>query len=898
MWSNLIWRCLLYAWDGYMMFSLCFHFLFGVAFCVLFLWIAHHPAEPSQQSINMETKVDLEQHHNAAFVTCFRRSELNRFASVTYLDHAGMALYAEGLVKSCYDLFQRSIFLNNEHISASNALLQSSIIDQCRDSVLNFLKASRKMYYVVFTSGATDSCRLLSSFLNWHRVGVFAYMDENHSSILGIRQSALEANVKVGVFGLENLEDLYSSDFLQSCLIDGPGNIDENKEKILALPCESNFSGIRPSLDIVKTLQSEQGGQWKVILDAARSASVTCLDLEKYPVDFVILSFYKIFGFPTGLGALVVKNSALPLILPTRATSKITVTSLSSQLRSNFFSPATDTDYRPLRYRRYQPRVGQNERIPICSTNSHETLSKGMRGDKSPSTELTTTTLCQTSDEDARNERTSFKTSPFSVTSDDTPFLENLSLGRPLCLPTGSCSSYSVPDVSVSDLQYFDESRYSPAVLRPQRHYFGGRSVLSVSSTSDFVELCPGIQALEAGSPNIQAIACLKKCFEFYFEGEPYRMNICNINRYLEQLTKYAVHKLLQLRHVTSKKRLNVLFGMLDEPLTIDIPAVYIYGLHSNWGISNCHHNSMLLDSEGKEYLHPWVIPNRTDDTLSSRVIGSQGPIISMIIVNQKGKVINPKKIVRAAAKAGIVISGGSHNNIGACQRMFSLSGDDVLRNYSCGHTVGEDADSISGRPTGCIRVSFGLSTSIEDVDRFVAFIESTFVRAPSVLRVTSSLPVSKTQGAPKSVGLVARLFGDSSKAYEGTPVSDLTAYITSPDASPLPLPPVSARLTGITQQITSNIYWVLSVSHFGLSFFRRRMVDESFLSSLSFTSIDEITTPINEVKKAPKKSWRLNIFSNIKSDSELKLVNENDSLKLTLNKNDPIKSCLLKKNE
>jgi len=44
------------------------------------------------------------------------------------------------------------------------------------------------------------------------------------------------------------------------------------------------------------------------LLDAASFVSTSKLDLKKYTPDFVALSFYKIFGFPTGMGALIVKN--------------------------------------------------------------------------------------------------------------------------------------------------------------------------------------------------------------------------------------------------------------------------------------------------------------------------------------------------------------------------------------------------------------------------------------------------------------------------------------------------------------------------------------------------------------------------------------------------------------
>ena len=49
--------------------------------------------------------------------------------------------------------------------------------------------------------------------------------------------------------------------------------------------------------------------QWKVLLDAAAFVPTRPLDLTAFPADFVTVSFYKIMGYPTGLGALLVRNS-------------------------------------------------------------------------------------------------------------------------------------------------------------------------------------------------------------------------------------------------------------------------------------------------------------------------------------------------------------------------------------------------------------------------------------------------------------------------------------------------------------------------------------------------------------------------------------------------------------
>ena len=49
-------------------------------------------------------------------------------------------------------------------------------------------------------------------------------------------------------------------------------------------------------------------------MDAASFVPNSRLDLEKYSPDFVAISFYKMFGYPGGLGALIVKNSTSKIL--------------------------------------------------------------------------------------------------------------------------------------------------------------------------------------------------------------------------------------------------------------------------------------------------------------------------------------------------------------------------------------------------------------------------------------------------------------------------------------------------------------------------------------------------------------------------------------------------------
>ncbi|KAK4185897.1 putative molybdenum cofactor sulfurase [Podospora australis] len=77
---------------------------------------------------------------------------------------------------------------------------------------------------------------------------------------------------------------------------------------LFAFPAQSNFTGVQHPLSWVPLAQ-EQG--YDVLLDAAAFLPTSTLDLSAIKPEFVIASFYKIFGYPTGVGCLVAKKEAL-----------------------------------------------------------------------------------------------------------------------------------------------------------------------------------------------------------------------------------------------------------------------------------------------------------------------------------------------------------------------------------------------------------------------------------------------------------------------------------------------------------------------------------------------------------------------------------------------------------
>lgn len=104
-------------------------------------------------------------------------------------------------------------------------------------------------------------------------------------------------------------------------------NEDNFSSSLLCYPAECNFSGRCFPLDWCTSLSrdrvrvrceheenvcslahSEQHSKWFTLIDAAKFVQTHPLNLDETHPDFVALSFYKMFGYPTGLGALLVRN--------------------------------------------------------------------------------------------------------------------------------------------------------------------------------------------------------------------------------------------------------------------------------------------------------------------------------------------------------------------------------------------------------------------------------------------------------------------------------------------------------------------------------------------------------------------------------------------------------------
>ncbi|KAK3817434.1 MAG: pyridoxal phosphate-dependent transferase [Benniella sp.] len=82
-------------------------------------------------------------------------------------------------------------------------------------------------------------------------------------------------------------------------------------------PTQCNFGGRRFPLSWAAKIKDQldtSKSKTLVLLDAASYAMTSELDLSDHATspDFVVVSFYKMFGFPTGLGAVIIKTELGP----------------------------------------------------------------------------------------------------------------------------------------------------------------------------------------------------------------------------------------------------------------------------------------------------------------------------------------------------------------------------------------------------------------------------------------------------------------------------------------------------------------------------------------------------------------------------------------------------------
>ena len=258
-------------------------------------------------------------------------------AGHVYLDYTGGALYAESQLARHRALLAGAVF-GNPHSQNLPSQDMTARVETTRAQILEFFRASPEEYEVIFTPNATGALRLVGESYPFGPGSRFLLTFDNHNSVNGIRQFARARGASVSYVPLTTADlrvseealarDLQAATPVRRRRLAGRRS-GSAARSLFAFPAQSNFSGVQHPL---AWIAQAQAAGYDVLLDAAAFAPASQLDLSRWHPDYVSLSFYKIFGYPTGIGALLVRRPALArLRRPWYAGGTITFSSVRAE---------------------------------------------------------------------------------------------------------------------------------------------------------------------------------------------------------------------------------------------------------------------------------------------------------------------------------------------------------------------------------------------------------------------------------------------------------------------------------------------------------------------------------------------------------------------------------------
>ena len=238
-----------------------------------------------------------------------------------YLDYTGGGLYAESQIHEHEVLLGENVF-GNPHSSNPTSQTATRLVEGTRRHVLRFFNASPDEYDVIFTQNASGALKLVGESYPFATGSHYLLTFDNHNSVNGIREFAHARGAKVTYIPLGLPDMRVDPAQLEYHLAAARGAGSD----LFAYPAQSNFSSVLHPLEWIDRAHARG---WDVLLDAAAFVPTNRLDLGEVKPDFVPISFYKMFGYPTGVGALIIRKPALAkLHRPWFAGGTITVASV------------------------------------------------------------------------------------------------------------------------------------------------------------------------------------------------------------------------------------------------------------------------------------------------------------------------------------------------------------------------------------------------------------------------------------------------------------------------------------------------------------------------------------------------------------------------------------------
>ncbi len=239
-----------------------------------------------------------------------------------YLDYTGAGLAPQAQLAAHAERMRGRCF-GNPHSENPTSAASTELVERARLAILAHFNASPDEYAAIFTANATGACRLVGEAYPFGPRTRLVLTQDNHNSVNGIREFARARGAVTQYVPFSSPELRIDDDAIRQALTRRgpgwrsaawqvvaalPGAAAGRRRGLLAYPAQSNFSGVQHPL---RWIQAAHEHGYDVLLDAAAYVPSNRLDLSVVKPDFVPVSWYKVFGYPTGVGCLIARREAL-----------------------------------------------------------------------------------------------------------------------------------------------------------------------------------------------------------------------------------------------------------------------------------------------------------------------------------------------------------------------------------------------------------------------------------------------------------------------------------------------------------------------------------------------------------------------------------------------------------
>ncbi|XP_057415445.1 uncharacterized protein LOC130710262 [Lotus japonicus] len=245
-----------------------------------------------------------------------RSDEYSHLSPKVCLDYCGFGLFS--FVQTIHYWESSTFSLSEITANLSNHALyggaeKGTVEHDIKTRIMDYLNIPENEYGLVFTVSRGSAFKLLSeSYPFQTNKKLLTMFDHESQSVSLMAQSAREKGAKVH-------SAWFKWPTLKLCSTDLRKQISNKKKRkkdsatgLFVFPVQSRVTGAKYSYQWMALAQQNN---WHVLLDAGSLGpkDMDSLGLSLFRPDFIITSFYRVFGYdPTGFGCLLIKKSVMP----------------------------------------------------------------------------------------------------------------------------------------------------------------------------------------------------------------------------------------------------------------------------------------------------------------------------------------------------------------------------------------------------------------------------------------------------------------------------------------------------------------------------------------------------------------------------------------------------------